>query len=157
MACESSSHDVKQAILIYYWWSRRVILEKYPGLELLKFPDGMTREDWVSLYLIWAIEQHVLHVFGDPQPKALILVRRLRSDKIPYYKADYSGRLMEQDESGDTAFVDFAYGPYSYPFIIKFLKSLGTDHIAWTRASTGRTHFVESWKMHEFSFRNGNS
>lgn len=150
---ESSSHDVKQAILIYYWWSRRVILEKYPELELLEFPEGMTKEDWVSLYLIWAIEQKVLHVFGDPQPKALILVRRLRSDKIDYYREDYIGRLMEQDESGDTAFVDFCYAPYSYPFIIKFLKSLGTDVIAWTRASTGRTHIVRSGKMHAFSFR----
>lgn len=128
-------------------------MEKYPELELLTFPDGMTKEDWVSLYLIWAIEQKVLHVFGDPQPKALILVRRLCSDKIDYYREDYTARLMEQDPGGATAYVDFCYAPYSYPFIIKFLKSLGTDQIAWTRASTGHTHIVQSEKMHGFSFR----
>ena len=150
----TSPHAIKEAILIYYWWARRVILEKYPNLDLVTFPDGITKEDWVSLYLIWAIQQKVLHVFGDPQPKAMVLVRRFKTDKIDYYKTDYSGRLMEQDPGGEIAFVDFCYAPYSYPFIIKFLKSLGTESIAWTRASTGQAYIVKSEKMHEFSFRN---
>lgn len=149
----TTPHDVKKAILIYYWWARRVILDKYPDLDRLTFPEGMSKEDWVSLYLIWAIEQNVLHVFGQPDPRAMILVRKIRSDKVAYYREDYSGRIMEQDPDGDIAYVDFCYAPYSYPFIIKFLKSLGTEVIAWTRSSTGQTHFVESWKMHEFSFR----
>lgn len=139
----------EQLRLLYFFWARQVLLEEYKDIRLVKVKDhpDMTPEEFVTRYLLWAAYNGVLQVFGDSEPRSMILVRRLRSDKLEYYRADYYGTIYEQDPDGDVSYIDFCYAPQNYSFIINILQRLGTKYLAWTRDKTGEFHIMPAEKM----------
>ena len=148
------AETIPELILTHFWWAHQVLMTEYPDIEKMNiehYPPGTTIREVVAHYLIWAVMNQVLHVFGTPAPVALVLIRRLQLSKIDYYQDNYYPTFLEQDKDGDLTYVDFCYAPDNYPFIIRFLKSRGTQWIGWTHESTGKLHIKAARVMPDFS------
>ena len=129
-------------------------MTEYPDIkkmDISHYPPGTTIREVVARYILWAIQNDVVHTFGNPDPVALLLIRRIDLAKLDYYMADYYGTFLEQDPDGDLTYVDFCYAPGNYPFIMRFLKSRGTPWIGWTHESTGKLHINPARVMPDFS------
>lgn len=133
--------------MVHFLWAKQVFLSEQPEINTLIFPQGVTREEWVTSYLLWSVHHGFLHTFGTPEPEALILIRPLDLAKLDHYRAHYIETIFEFDQDGDVTYVDFCYAPGNYPFIIKFLKSCGTEFIAWTHSRTGKLYIKPASDM----------
>jgi len=111
----------------HFSWFRQLLLDNMGEFEC----EGLTKQQFASRYMAWAIDHGFLHTFGTPLPVAGILFRRVNDLQLEEIHSRYHETLFEFDPNGKVLWIDFMHAPGNYPFMMNFISQLGADRLAW--------------------------